>query len=76
MKNYSVRISYTDRKFGPGNGSTTQVKASAFHTAIKLAVKRFWQDTTHKQHNDIRRGGLKVEIRELGCSDGKTSDLS
>ncbi len=65
MKEYSVRVSYTDRKFGPGNGQTLRLKASSFHTAIKMAVKRFWWDTTHKQHNDIRRDGLRVEAREI-----------
>lgn len=65
MRDYSIRISYTDRKFGPGNGQTLRVPASGFHTAIKKAVKAFWNQTTHKQHNDIRRDGLKIEAREI-----------
>ena len=65
MKNYTVRVSYTDRKLGPGNGITARVSASGFHTAIKKAVHRFWNGSTHKEHNDVRRDGLNVFAREI-----------
>ena len=70
MKSYSARISYTDRKFGPGTDRTLDVKASSFHTAIKIATRRFWNETTQKQHNDIRRDGLRVDIREKVLDSG------
>jgi len=64
MKDYSVRLMHTDRKFGPGAGRTIDVKASSFHSALKYATRAFWNQSTKKQHNDIRRDGLRVEIRE------------
>lgn len=66
MKIYDVRISYTHRRFGPGQGRTIQIHASSFHTAIKNAVKMFWNQTDTKDHNDIRRGGLRIDTREVG----------
>ena len=70
MKLYTVRLSFTDRREGPGTGRTIEVKASSFHTAIKVATRRFWLETSQKQHNDIRRDGLRVEIREKVLDSG------
>lgn len=65
MKDYSAHLTYTDRRFGPGHGVRIRVRASSFHTAIKTATRIFWNQTDTKEHNDIRRDGLRVEIREI-----------
>ena len=65
MKDYSVRLSFTDRRQGPGTGITMIVKASAIHTAMKHATRRFWDTLTHKQKRDVRRNGLRVDLREI-----------
>jgi len=65
MKAYSIRVSFTDRRLGPGTGQTIHTTASTFHTAIKNAVRIFWEHSSHKEHNDVRRDGLKIEAREI-----------
>jgi len=65
MKGYTVRLSFTDRKFGPGCGRMIHVNASSFHTALKKATHEFWKSLAKKQRNDVRCGGLKAEVREI-----------
>ena len=63
-KEYSVRLSFTDRKVGPGTGSSTRVEASSFPQAIAKAAREFWKALDTKQRNDVRRNGMKVEVQE------------
>jgi len=65
MTEYSVRLTFTDRRQGPGTGRSIQVQASNFPGAIAKASREFWKHLTTKNRNDIRWGGLKIEAREL-----------
>jgi len=65
MTEYSVRLTFTDRHQGPGTGRSILVEASNFPGAIAKASREFWKHLTTKERNDVRRGGLKVEAREL-----------
>jgi hypothetical protein len=65
MKIYSVRLTFTDRKLGPGCGSTIRTTGSNPHTGIKKATRMFWDSLNSKQRRDVRRDGLKVELREV-----------
>ena len=65
MTEYSVRLTFTDRRQGPGTGRSIQLQASNFPGAIAKASREFWKHLTTKERNDVRRSGLKVEAREL-----------
>jgi hypothetical protein len=64
MKAYSVRMSFTDRKLGPGVGRTFIVRGSSLPIAMAKASKMFWKELDTKNRNDARRGGFKAEARE------------
>ena len=64
MKQYNVRLSFTDRRQGPGIGRNIPVDASSFPGAIARATREFWKGLSTKQRNDARRSGLKIEARE------------
>jgi hypothetical protein len=61
-KEYSVRLTYTHRKYGPGEGRSVSVKAGNPTAALGRAAREFWSTLTHKERNDVRRGGLKAEV--------------
>jgi hypothetical protein len=63
MTTYAVRISFTDRREGPGTGRSLSVSRGSFPTAVSQAVRMFWKELDTKQRNDVRRSGLKVEAR-------------
>ena len=66
MKNvYAVRMSFTDRKEGPGSGRVITVQTSNVPRAIAQASREFWKHLTTKQRNDVRRCGLKAEARKV-----------
>jgi len=65
MTDYSVRLTFTDRRQGPRTGRSIQVQASNFPGAIAKASREFWKHLTTKERNDVRRSGIKVEAREL-----------
>jgi len=62
MKNYNVRITYTHRKFGPGEGRTILVKATNVPAALARAAREFWGSLTHKERNDVRRSGMHAQL--------------
>ncbi len=64
MKQYNVRLSFTDRRQGPGVGRSIPVDASSLPGAIAKACREFWHGLDRKQRNDARRSGLKIEARE------------
>lgn len=66
MKEYSVRVNYTHRRFGPGMGRTINTKGSSFKIGIARAVEQFFRTLDRKDMNDIRRSGLRLEVREVG----------
>jgi len=65
MTEYSVRLTFTDRRQGPGTGRSILIEASNFPGAIAKASREFWKHLTTKERNDVRRGGLKAEAREF-----------
>lgn len=65
MKNYSVRLSFTDRRQGPSTGRVIPVTATNFPGAIAKATREFWKNLNTKQRNDARRSGMKIEAREI-----------
>jgi hypothetical protein len=65
MKAYSIRLTFTDRKFGPGQGRTINVVSGNPHTGIKKATREFWTSLSAKQRRDVRRDGLTVVLREI-----------
>jgi len=64
MKQFTVRLSFTDRRQGPGVGRSIPVEASNLPGAVSKATREFWKSLTTKQRNDARRSGLKIDIRE------------
>jgi len=64
MKTYTVRLSFTDRRQGPGTGRSIKVEASSFPGAIAKAAREFWKSLNKKERNDVRRSGLKIEAQE------------
>ena len=64
MKQFQVRLSFTDRRQGPGVGRSIPVDASSFPGAIARATREFWKGLSTKQRNDARRSGVKIEARE------------
>ena len=69
MKNYAVRLSFTDRRFGPGTGRSINVEAGNPAGALGKATREFWKSLNTKQRNDARRSGLKAEAYELTKSE-------
>lgn len=69
MTEFTIRFSYTDRKFGPGTGRTLVTQASSLPVAMGRAARIFWNSLDGKQRNDVRRDGLKTEIRQPYASD-------
>lgn len=63
MKQYCIRVSFTDRREGPGTGRSIPVEASSLPGAIAKATREFWRGLDTKQRNDARRSGMKVEGR-------------
>ena len=63
MKSFSVRLSFTDRKQGPGVGRSISAEASNLPGAVAKAVREFWRDLDTKQRNDARRS-LNIEVHE------------
>jgi hypothetical protein len=63
MNTYSIRLSFTDRCEGPGTGRSIPVTASSMPGAIAKAARLFWKQLNHKQRNDARRDGIKVDAR-------------
>jgi len=64
MKQYTVRLSFTDRRQGPGVGRSIPAEASNLPGAVAKATREFWKGLTTKQRNDARRSGMKIEARE------------
>ena len=64
MKLYTVRLSFTDRREGPGTGRSLPIQANHFTVAVGKACREFWKSLNTKQRNDVRRNGLKIEARE------------
>jgi len=64
MKQFQVRLSFTDRRQGPGVGRSIPVDAGSLPGAVAKATREFWRGLNTKQRNDVRRSGLKVEARE------------
>ncbi len=64
MKQYTVRLSFTDRRQGPGVGRSIPAEASNLPGAVSKATREFWKSLTTKQRNDARRSGVKIEARE------------
>ena len=58
---HNIRLSFTDRKQGPGTGRSIAVDASSVPVAVGKAVREFWSGLDGKQRNDVRRSGLKIE---------------
>jgi len=65
MTEYSVRLTFTDRRQGPGTGRSILIEASNFPGAIAKASREFWKHLTTKERNDVRRGGLNVDAIEI-----------
>jgi hypothetical protein len=63
LKSFSVRLSFTDRRQGPGVGRSITTDASNLPGAVTKAVREFWRDLDTKQRNDARRS-LKIEVLE------------
>lgn len=63
MKQFQVRLSFTDRRQGPGVGRSISTEASNLPGAIAKATREFWRGLDTKQRNDARRSGMKVEGR-------------
>jgi hypothetical protein len=63
LKSFSVRLSFTDRRQGPGIGRSISTDASNLPGAVAKAVREFWKDLDTKQRNDARRS-LKIEVHE------------
>jgi len=63
MTRYSVRLSFTDRREGPGTGRILTVEATSLPGAIGKAAREFWRELNTKQRNDARRDGIKIEAR-------------
>jgi hypothetical protein len=61
MTTYNVRLSFVDRRQGPGTGRSLSVDGSNLPIAISKAVRIFWRELGRKQRNDARRGGIKIE---------------
>src|SRR5260370_18736480 len=64
MKQFIVRLSFTDRRQGPGVGRSISAEASNLPGAVSKATRTFWKSLTTKQRNDARRSGVKIDIRE------------
>lgn len=64
MKIFSVRCSYTDRKFGPGMGKAVETEASSFPGAAGKGAREFWKGLNTKQRNDVQRSGLTIQVFE------------
>ncbi len=76
MKQYNVRLSFTDRRQGPGVGRSIPVDASSLPGAVAKATREFWKGLSTKQRNDARRSGMKIEAREKGAATrGSTRSL-
>jgi hypothetical protein len=68
VKTYYVSVGYTDRRIGPGVHSRgDRVEAGTPHLAIYRYLRSVWEKANRKQRNDMRRGGLKIECREVGA---------
>ena len=63
MKTFSVRLSFTDRRQGPGIGRMIPAQASNLPGAVAKAIREFWKGLDTKQRNDARRS-LKIEVHE------------
>ena len=61
MTTYNVRLSFVDRRLGPGTGRSLSVPGSSLPIAIGKAVRMFWRELDTKQRNDARRNGMKIE---------------
>jgi hypothetical protein len=61
-KEWIVGVTWTDRKLGPGVGTSKRQKAGSPHVAIYRAVRAILGDLNRKQRNDARRG-LTVTCR-------------
>jgi hypothetical protein len=59
---YNIRLSFTDRKQGPGTGRSVTRTASTIRAAVSHAVGDFWSTLDRKQRNDVRTSGMKIEV--------------
>jgi len=63
MKQFNIRLSFTDRRQGPGVGRSIPTEASSLPGAIAKAIREFWRGLNRKQRNDARRS-LKIDAHE------------
>lgn len=62
MKRYNVRITFQDRREGPGTGRSIAVEASSVPRAVSKAVREFWVGLNRKQRFDAANT-LKFEMQ-------------
>ena len=65
MKTFSVRVSFVDRKQGPGTGRTINVEATSLPSALAKAAREVWSKMGRRERNDARRTGLTTTAREV-----------
>ena len=63
LKSFTVRLTFTDRRQGPGIGRAIPAQASNLPGAVSKAIREFWRGLDTKQRNDARRS-LKIEVHE------------
>jgi hypothetical protein len=68
MKTFVTRITFTDRKQGPGTGRTLEIEATNMAGAAGKAARQFWAALGRRERNDCRRSGLNISIREFGIA--------
>lgn len=65
MKHYNVRLSFVDRRMGPGTGTSLRTGGSSINVAIARAVRMFWKTLTQKQRFDVKTSGLTIFAKEV-----------